>query len=788
MSTYSARPTNRTLSTISNNKKGGLLDGNTGDATVSGEEKVNTVEINPATKSLYLTVATSRAFPYVANWLKEKSSEMRNEANSLEWNCEMELSRQVEQKHKAVLTGRVASEKERQKMLHFLQELHSVRLHQRAAGASWFVAFGDAAAAYMSELREMENALLQRVHLAEEWTVGGKREVVMAGLQRMDEQQQQLKRRAEREMARETIRRDQTLHNLRTAMEQLVGEVGDAITWELHRCMHGHVHSSFEGRKTAMNGSVTGGFSDTAAAAALPPPPEDERKLLEQERQLRLELRRFKKRGRNRQRESREEEEGGGKNEESPDNHHHQQRQQQHEVEEEQEMRRKNKEEEEEEEGEETSAMSEAREEWSIINDMRPVVISPLSSSHNTATTVTKMTTTEGHTQLVSSHVTIRTTTPENGPMQSSSIETGRRPPSRRRLQLHTGRTWTEVSQSLTLPPLPMVHKGGEQDTGGKIGEGFKDGVTPTNNRSAGDGGSGTRRLKYHRAPLVIRPPIVQPPNQAGRDASGRHKSDHIAGLLSVLTEDTAHFAASREKIRTELKRLRGELRKHKEETARMMQTSTGLETQRAQLLLQRDAQEAKLKVATAEKHSQEQVRALDTLLLNDEISHTLEMLEEQKKKRCAETEQVRKSIEEFKQRIQEHEQLLNNVREYWRRNAVALRQAKNPGTGRKMSYSWDSTLPSVSGAGGPLVSLETAFCSTAPPSCPYLDGASLIPIERPHLINTADSETTFPEETLEGYQSIPALGLFQAEEVADFICSVFEELTVGISEENVSP
>ncbi|KAF8303135.1 hypothetical protein TcYC6_0042490 [Trypanosoma cruzi] len=780
MSTYSARPTTQTFSINGNNKKGGLVDGNTGDVTLSLEEKGNVVEINPVTKSLYLTVATSRAFPYVASWLREKSSEMRNEANSLEWNCDMELSRQVDQKHKAVLTGRVASEKERQKMLHFLQELYSVRLHQRVAGESWFVAFRDAAAAYMSELHEMEKALLQRVRLAEEWTIGGRREVVVAGLKRMEEQQQQLKRRAEREVAREKMRRDQTLHSLRAAMEQLVGEVGDALTWELHRCMHGHMHSSFEGRKTAMNGSVTGTLSDTATAA-LPAPPEDERELLEQERQLRLELRRFQKRGRNRRRETREEEDGGGKNEGRLDRQlsgrkqtwpHRQQQQQQQEVEE-KETKRKNKKEEEEEQ-EASGATSEAAEEGGIINAMHPVAMSLLSSPHNTTATTT--------------NVTKMATTAENAATQSSSVETCRLPPSRRRLQLHSGRTWTEVSQSLTLPPLPTVHKVAEQDTGGNLGEGVKDGPTPISNRPAGDAGSRMRQLKYHRAPLVVRPPVVQPPNRAGRDASGRHNSGHIAGLLSVLTEDTAHFAASREKIRTELKRLRGELRKHKEETARMMQTSTGLERQRAQLLVQCDAQEAKLNAATAEKRSQERVRTLDTLLLNDEISHTMELLEEQKKKRCAETEEVRKSIEEFKQRIQEHEQLLHNVREYWCRNAAALRRTKTPGNCQNMSYSWDSTLPSASGVEGPAISLETAFCSTAPPSGPFLEGSPLIPTVQPHLINSVGSETKLPEEKLEGYQSIPALGLYQPEEVADFICSVFEGLAVGSPDECVRP
>ncbi|EAN98068.1 hypothetical protein C3747_65g75 [Trypanosoma cruzi] len=771
MSTYSARPTTQTFSINGSNKKGGLVDGNTGDVTLSLEEKGNVVEINPVTKSLYLTVATSRAFPYVTNWLREKSSEMRNEANSLEWNCDMELSRQLDQKHKAILTGRVASEKERQKMLHFLQELYSVRLHQRAAGESWFVAFRDAAAAYMSELHEMEKALLQRVSLAEEWTIGGKREVVVAGLKRMEKQQQQLKRRAEREVAREKMRRDQTLHSLRAAMEQLVGEVGDALTWELHRCMHGHVHTSFEGRKTAMNDSVTGALSDTAAAA-LPAPPEDERELLEQERQLRLELRRFQKRGRKMRRETRAEEDGEGKNEGRLDRELSGRKQtwpfrqqQQHEVEE-KETKRKNKKEEEEEEEEASGATSEAAEEGSIINAMHPVAMSLLSSPHNTTATTT--------------NATKMATSAENAAMQSSSVETGRLPPSRRRLQLHSGRTWTEVSQSLTLPPLPTVHKGAEQDIGGNIGEGGKDGPTSTSNPPAGDAGSRMRQLKYHRAPLVVRPPVVQPPNRAGRDAGGRHKSGHIAGLLSVLTEDTAHFAASREKIRTELKRLRGELRKHKEETERMMQTSTGLERQRTQLLVQCDAQEAKLNAATAEKRSQEKVRTLDTLLLNDEISHTMELLEEQKKKRSAETEEVRKSIEEFKQRIQEHEQLLHNVREYWCRSAAALRRTKNPGNCQKMSYSWDSTLPSASGVEGAAFSLETAFCSTAPPSRPFLEGSPLIPTVQPHLVSSVGSETKLPEEMSEGYQSIPALGLYQPEEVADFICSVFEELTVG--------
>ncbi|RNF26008.1 uncharacterized protein Tco025E_01757 [Trypanosoma conorhini] len=722
--------------TFAANKNG--AGGNAGGAPANTDEKGSTAEVNTATKSLYLGVATGRAFPYVAQWLQGKSSEMRDKAGTLASECNTELVRQVDQNHKAIIEGRVASEKERQKMLTFLQEIQSVRVHQRAAGAAWLDAFRDAAAEYKAELCEVEAELRARLHLAEEWTVGGNRAVVMESLSRMQQQLLKLQRRAERERKRETMRREQTLGHMREAMEQLVGEVGDAVTWELRERMHGHARRLFSGRPTAVYDSARDDVSASDDAASSPPP-EDEQELLEEARQLELELRWLQRRRPKRR--GGDEGGSGAKRTQRPALPAP---------------------------GAAGVAGDEGSSKGALLPQVPPHTPPWVSNAERTAVAAVEA--------FLS-------------PQGSSAS-----------LRTHGVRTWTEVAEGLTLPPLATP-----QQKSGKAGEegggGERKASTAANvarQPPARGISSRTRRGKQQRGSLELRPPIVQPPNRVGRDASGSHNSDHIAGLLAALTEDTAHFAASREKMQTEVKRLREELQKHQEETARIMQVSIGLEAQRAQLLVQRDAQASKLQLVTAEKCSQERVRNMDAQLLNEELAHTLQVLEEQKQKRSAETAQVLESINDFKQRIADHNQLLQKVREYWRLNKAELSRVKYAGASTTTAASQLPFSSSGGGGGGSGGSSSSSSSSVgvSPTSVPYAFSATVAsplsrgpfeeeetpaaPPSKPVLPSTAGPEAILAEQVLGRCQAIPALGLHRAEEVAEFIYSVFEELAIA--------
>ncbi|RNF02876.1 hypothetical protein TraAM80_06091 [Trypanosoma rangeli] len=720
--------------TFAVNKNGPSAGGNAGKANANAEKKSNVVQVNTATKSLYLGVATGRAFPYVARWLQEKSSEMRDRAGALESDCNTELVRQVNQKHKGVIDGRMESLKENQNMLKFLQEIQSVRVHQRVVGAAWLASFHNAADAYRTELRKMEEDLRRRLHIAEEWTVGGQRTAVMAKLSRMEQLLDQLRRRADREQARETMRRDQTHRHMCEAMEKLVGEVGDTVTWELHQRIHGHAHRSFSGLPTAVPVSTRDDVSEDAASSSAP---SGEQELLEEERQLKLELRRLGRlrgkredaaRGRDKKRARRpvRPQHGETQAESLP-----------------QEPARKQREQRWSEEGVEQEGGAAAQ---------------PAQDAA-TATEAATKTGDEATASLLpqlSSPITTRLPTAE------LSVQSRR---------LHGDKTWTEVVEGLTLPPLVIPTKA-------VVTDGGEDAAKVGNQQPAESVAPRTQRRQQHRGLMGVRPLIVQPPTRVGLDASGRLNSDHIASLLAVLAEDTAHFATSRGKMQAEVKRLRDELRKHQEETARMMQVSIGLESKRAQLLVQRDAQVTKLQLITAERCSQEHVMKVDAQLLNEELSHTLQVLEEKKRKRFEEMEQVRESISDFRQRIVDHNRLLQQVREYWRRNVAVLRLVKNTG-----SCSAAAALRSTRSLSGSTdafpAPLEATFRSptTSVPSTGLVEEGerSEASLSNPLFVPAAYPEANIGEQVSGECQSIPALGLYQPDEVAEFIYSVFE-------------
>ncbi|KEG05573.1 hypothetical protein DQ04_20361000, partial [Trypanosoma grayi] len=120
-----------------NNNSAGVAEGAAGSEPKMVNSNGSPVEMSPANKSLYLSVATSRAFPYVARWLREKSTEMRGTAAALQQECDSALRRELEQLHKTVVDARATTEQERAKMLLRLQELHAVRRHQTSAGEAW---------------------------------------------------------------------------------------------------------------------------------------------------------------------------------------------------------------------------------------------------------------------------------------------------------------------------------------------------------------------------------------------------------------------------------------------------------------------------------------------------------------------------------------------------------------------------------------------------------------------------------------------------------------------------
>ncbi|ORC85084.1 uncharacterized protein TM35_000381590 [Trypanosoma theileri] len=289
--------------------------------------------------------------------------------------------------------------------------------------------------------------------------------------------------------------------------------------------------------------------------------------------------------------------------------------------------------------------------------------------------------------------------------------------------------------------------------------------------------------LLYRRSSLVKRPPVVLPPNDVSRSIHGRQPNpDHLATLLAALTEDTAHFAISKEKTEEEVEKLREELRKQQAETARLLQTNISLEAQRAQLLVQRDAQVMKLNSSTIHQNSQAKIRDVDDLLLNEELVQMLEVLQQQKEQRLAEITNVRAAIDDIRNNIEKQEKLVLLVREYWRRNAAAMKRVKNAAGRRLGRESISSAIVETSMMDSPSQTIWRRFNTTVPPALLSSEAAG---IARVSPTPTTGTGTGMGRNTAEGksnnvYQSIPALGLKEPDEVAEFIYSVFEELGVG--------
>ncbi|KAH9588707.1 hypothetical protein LSM04_000587 [Trypanosoma melophagium] len=770
------------------------------------------VEINPMTKSLYLTVATGRAFPYVAQWFHDKSTEMQKNAQSLEEAFDGVMQNDLNKHHKDILQTRAKHEKERNKLLRLLQELQLVRHHQRSSVEAWIATFQAGAAAYMAALHEMEETLLHRVQLAENWTLRGERDEVLATLTRLQENRRSLQERVNRDIAKETARRDQTLQHIRTAMETLVGKVGDAVTWEIQRRLlgyhntrttrrrhrHNNNNNNNNNKPTHTHTSMSGTYTMSLGMSELP---EDEVQLLQEEWELQKELRLVAKRRMIERQQKREQ----------------QllllskyQKQKQHEDKE-----------------KEKEGVRGGEKEGLQTSQMEASVLSQPTPSIATMSTTTNRNTTETTSSGMFPPITSTSKNNKNKENKEEDGELGSllsKDESDSNVQGHISGNSDPILFKLPVldqkeeheqeeDPLPQkssarktIPSSMNSTSGNNVINKNKDdndnNITTTNKSGRNNKNKNkmavadtqvphtmpnppkpticqSRKMMHHRhGSTISRPPIVLPPNDTSRRINGRPNPDHLATLLAALTEDTAHFAVSREKTQSEVETLRGELRKQQAETSRLLETNISLEAQRAQLIVQRDAQAVKLASTALQKSTQAKIREVDDQLLNEKLVQMLEVFLQQKEQRRSEIAQVRAAIADTRRSIEKREELLLQAREYWRRNAAATKRVKNA-AGRRVEgrESVASGTVETSMTDVPSTILGR-LNTTAPPTLLSSKAAAAkqggTPAPSPTgRINVGEGKGN-------GYLSIPALGLKEPDEVAEFIYSVFEELGTG--------
>ncbi|KAG8348923.1 hypothetical protein TRVL_00246 [Trypanosoma vivax] len=652
----SQRSPRRKVQLLSDGERDGAGNGTTGNINGASSPRAK-----DQTKSLYLTVSTGRAFPYVAKWIHDKSSEMENATTKLEKDCDGSILQEVWYSHRSVHAAREHNEKSRLRLMDSLQMLLSVLQHQSSAGEVWLDSFKEAAAAHVAELRNAYEQLLERRRLADGWTLGGGREAVVGKLERLDARQAALLEHSERSTARENIRREQTLRNMRMAMERLVGEVGDAVIWDMHQRTHGNPTSVLRGSRPLFGPSSATSVLDDELWLAEPC---EERKLREEGDKLDSQLREMRRKRalKNRvwrSKKGHQGQDGKGQSEcttegESASEHH------------------------------QTLSLrspTPLRVSLSVGSAGR---VSPQSMSPTEAANVC----TPGGRSAVQLLASAQNKKPASGARfveGSSSTTTDKSKAPIAELEAGPGK-----SRGLLLPlirPLSSqayakpsgskdMHAGGAKSKGSSgetaklsepelpVADGCQRGGTGSVSKSTTHHvtssanerirSTGARRVgAAHRTVMrVSRPPITLPPNAASRSANGQYNADQLAALLSVLSEEKDHFESSRGKIQGEVLELRRKLRGQREETERLMQLNISLETQRTQLLVHRDAQLMKLATCNEVRQSESELREVDMKLLNAELGRTLDLLKKRLEERCEEIRQVQAASARSKKRF----------------------------------------------------------------------------------------------------------------------------------------
>ncbi|AAZ12756.1 uncharacterized protein TEOVI_000528200 [Trypanosoma equiperdum] len=786
-------------STIGGAVSGTVVSGGGGDVA-----SVNAVPaMSEQTKLLYLSVSAGRAFPYVAQWMHSKADEMEGTVAQLSQTAQKTTMAAIDAKHEAVKTARKGHEKGRVKLTTELQMVQSVRDHQRNAGAAWLEAFRESAEACVAELLEMKKELHKRWAAIAEWIEGGGREEVLQKLTALRARHTVLQNLSERVVAREGLRREQTLQRMRETMDTLVGEVSEAVTWDMHQRLHGSrpVFSSSNQRGGAVTASE--GDDDYAWLAET----EDERIVRLEEAKLSRQLlimRREKFERKRLQQEKRQQrlriKIRADENEEVEDT-----------------LERGD--------GCVSAATPNVSEQKVPRIDMLPAV-RPQSASSSTALPREKklLTSAARHGGGSPSPLLPQLPTQSNNTETRNTASLGRRMdgpptteggdgetsrhlhPSVRNQPFMFGESSAKETNNSSPSPVPagVTARGetaspkwldkakkrpGPEDSG-NYNENTGNKYTPTltskkSSRSPVQYTSGAHCILKQNVSNIKRPPIVLPPSISGRGVSERYNADHIATLLSALSEDKAHFAASKRSTQKEVRELQQKLRAQQEETARLFDNNVSLERQRAQLLAQREAQLIKLSVCKEKQVTEDETRNFDTELLNEGLTCTLDVVKHCMKQRLAEIAQVREAIDVFNAGIAERERKLQIVREYWRRNSKAFAQSEQ----RHSIQFGGATGSTLSGLSNTDASSPDAPRSVAASyRVGHVPGVQLSPKWTPaHRRSTVSYAASVSPSLVSGgdwgstaQNDIPALGLCGFDVVSRFIQDIFDEIPLS--------
>nr|CCD13668.1 unnamed protein product [Trypanosoma congolense IL3000] len=777
-------------------------------------------QMSEQTKMLYLDVSTGRAFPYVMKWMHDKANEMEAHTATIDETSKKVTMVSIDAGCKAINTARVNYDRSRKKLVTEVLMLRRVRDHQRGAGKVWLEAFRDAGNACIEEMEKLKAELNARVECIAEWSKEGGRARVLEKLAMLEDRHAILRNRSGRIAACEDLRRQQTLQRIREKMDKLVGEVSEAVMWDMHQQMHGS-RLVCEGGSCDVAGAQTGGSHGGSTKRSKEDDvwlaeTEDERVVRLEEARLSKELfsmqrKKFKKQQRQQQMRrkplladskkvaepGREALNDGHKDDEKPKTNTTN--------------------------NDRSSLLPWVKESAAIattfvqktVGDSNNTVIHEDSGTVDTCSNScpplpyirsdTRRSTTLSERETA---IPVRADFENHSPTPHQSSSTGYRstpPPWREACGKKPKETFLLQSQqrdcdeSNIVSPSPISTKdtacwrgvvwpnndaARQQDItenrAGSNKQPLSDKTAKLHSRLTGNSSC----VVKHVGAAVRRPPIVLPPSISGSGLDERYSADHIAGLLSALSEDKEHFAASQMSIRDEVCLLQRKLREQRGETSRLFDINVALERQRAQLLAQREAQMVKLNSCREKRATDDETRNMDTEVLNDGLSCTLDLVNRAKKQRLKELELLREAIKVCKGEVEAHEHKMQIVREYWRRNYAALQYEDTLAPSQCDTFSTSSSRPDSCDPVIPNIQLPS---STLPYRTPhnwetrFSPQWTLSPKKSifSQIVSSATTPVTLTDCTVVPGSGIPALGLHTGEAVSHFLRDLFDEISL---------
>eukprot|EP00796_Vickermania_ingenoplastis_P011886 gene11886-8171_t len=190
-------------------------------------------EVDALGQQLFMRTATTRAYPFVEGWFRDKAADLSERAEAALSTLTGLEAKEVPNSFRVIQKVRDKRRDSKETMRGKLERAYECGAYQERRGNLWLQAFARQGRRYLEELEEVEKELLQRRFQAEEWTVRGERERVLTRMLRFKEKYEHLQARMEEDVA--NLEREKTREEARMklALESCLEEIRDVVSWHV---------------------------------------------------------------------------------------------------------------------------------------------------------------------------------------------------------------------------------------------------------------------------------------------------------------------------------------------------------------------------------------------------------------------------------------------------------------------------------------------------------------------------------------------------------------------------